>query len=91
MKGIIQVLQKMMGRPSCEEVNQFLVEYVDGSMEEQTRIKFDKHMSHCKCCGGYLDDYRATIELTKNCHEVAIPDKLADHTIEFLRANLNDA
>jgi hypothetical protein len=91
MNGFARIMQKMMGRPSCEEINRFLAEYVEGTMQDDLRVKFDKHISRCKCCGGYLEDYRSTIDLVKTSQDVAIPDRLADYTVDFLRKNLNDA
>ena len=89
IKSAIQIAQKMLGRPSCEEVNRFLAEYIEGALDDETQTKFDRHLSHCKCCGSYLDDYRSTIEMAHDSEEVAIPPLLADHTIEFLRSKLN--
>jgi len=80
-----------MRRPNCEEVNRFLAEYVEGVLAGETRDKFEQHIKRCKCCGPYLEDYRTTIEMTKASSEVKVPDALADHTVEFLRARMNDA
>ena len=80
-----------MGRPTCEEVNRFLAEYVEGTLPDDLRVKFDRHLSHCKCCGPFLDDYRSTIKFANSSQDIAIPEKLADSTIEFLRSHLKDA
>lgn len=91
MKAIVQILRKMMGRPSCEEVNRFLAEFVEGTLPADIQAKFAKHVDGCKCCGSYLDDYKTTIKLAKSCQDVAIPDKLADSTVEFLQSYMKDA
>ena len=80
-----------MRRPSCEEVNRFLAEYVEGVLVGDTRDKFEQHIRSCKCCGPYLDDYRTTIEMAKESSDVEIPEALADSTVEFLRARMRDA
>lgn len=85
------IAQKMMRGPSCEEVNNFLAEYVEGVLMEDTRAEFENHMKRCATCGSYLSDYRETIELAKNSHDVKIPDELAEHAIEFMRLQMRDA
>lgn len=80
-----------MRGPSCEDVNRFLAEYVEGVLAEEARDDFEKHIARCKNCGPYLDDYRAMIEMAKTSNFVEVPDALVDHTLEYLRARLNDA
>lgn len=91
MNPLVWISNKLMRRPSCEEVNRFLVEYVEGLLEGETRDKFEAHIKRCKCCGPYLDDYRTTIKMAKTSHDVEIPEALVDHTLEFLRVRMNDA
>ncbi len=72
--------------PGCEEVNEFLAEYVEGSLDEKTQKQFEEHLGMCKCCDHYLDQYTSTIEMTKEAEaDVAIPSELAEHTLAFLR------
>jgi hypothetical protein len=44
-------------------------------------------MDMCKCCNHYMDQYRRTIDMTKEAEEVVIPAELAEHTLSFLREN----
>jgi len=73
--------------PGCEEVNEFLADYVEGTLEEKTMAQFEEHMDMCKCCNHYMDQYRRTIDMTKEAEEVVIPAELAEHTLSFLREN----
>lgn len=73
--------------PGCEKVNEFLAEYVEGTLDEKTRQQFEQHMDMCKCCDHYLDQYKSTINMTKEVEEVPVPSELAEHTLAFLRKN----
>jgi len=73
--------------PGCEKVNEFLADYVEGTLDEKMKAQFEEHMNMCKCCDHYLDQYRQTIDLTKQVDEVAVPTELAEHTLAFLRKN----
>ena len=80
--------EKLFSRPTCEEVNRFLAEYVEGTLPRETVDRFNNHMSRCKCCGPYLESYRATIDLVRTGEEIELPDELVEHTIAFLRTQI---
>ena len=73
------------GMPSCQEINQFLTEYLDGDMDPETRQRFENHVSQCAPCHGYFDQYRQTVDLTHTCRDSELPPDLVEHTLEFLR------
>jgi hypothetical protein len=39
----------------------------------------------CKCCNHYMDQYRQTIDMTKQLDDIVVPTELAEHTMFFLR------
>ena len=71
--------------PGCQKVNEFLADYVEGTLDDRTREQFERHMNMCKCCDHYLDQYRHTIDMTKQVDDIPIPAELAEHTLAFLR------
>ncbi len=84
-----QWLQKWLGRKrlTCEEVNRFLVAYLDGALDTRTRAAFGAHLQACSDCQAYLDQYRTTIELARRAAEVPdSPQELIKHTLAFRRA-----
>ena len=70
---------------SCEEINQFLADYLEGSLPEATHSQFQAHLSMCDNCVSFFNQYESTIELVKELDEIKIPEQLVEHTIEFLR------
>lgn len=70
-------------------MNDFLADYVEGTLPEKTIKQFEEHIGRCKCCETYFDQYRNTIKLMKDGKEIEIPSELAEHTMSFLRKNAN--
>jgi predicted anti-sigma-YlaC factor YlaD len=72
--------------PTCRDVNSFLSEYVDGSLPPEMRRRFERHLDMCPDCRTWFDQYEATIRMTRE-DRVDIPERLAEHTLEFLRSS----
>ncbi len=49
----------------CRECDEFLVDYVAGALPSDVLATFELHLSRCRNCRTYLDQYRATIEAGK--------------------------
>ena len=52
---------------NCREFVDFLMAYLDGTLEQPEREIFQSHMVDCPGCETYLDTYRETIRLGKVC------------------------
>lgn len=60
--------------PTCQQVIEFLMQYLEGELSHKDRAEFDKHLGLCPSCVNYLESYRSTIMLGKMA--------LCDHTGE---------
>jgi anti-sigma factor RsiW len=49
---------------SCQELVELVTDYLEGALPRRERRLFDQHISACDGCSTYLDQMRATIELT---------------------------
>ena len=49
---------------SCQEVTEFLADFLDGELPLRQRLVFRLHLLMCPDCRRYLDSYAATIRLT---------------------------
>ena len=45
----------------CREFVQLISDYLDGSLPESERRRFDAHLAECDGCAGYLDDVARVI------------------------------
>ena len=49
---------------SCQELVELVTDYLEGTLPRRQRRRFEHHISGCDACTMYLDQMRATIELT---------------------------
>ena len=49
----------------CRECDEFLGDYVAGELPMDVRETFELHLSRCRNCRTYLEQYRATIQAGK--------------------------
>lgn len=49
---------------TCRQLIDFIVDYVDGALDETARYDFERHLSVCPSCRNYLETYRQTMSLT---------------------------
>ena len=48
----------------CQELVELVTDYVEGAMPRELALRFERHIAKCKGCSAYLEQMRATIELT---------------------------
>lgn len=78
---------------TCEDVNGFLADYIDGTLPESLQERYEAHLAGCKTCSTYLSQYRKTINLSKSAGrgDPELPQELVERTLDFLHAHLDDA
>ena len=72
--------------PSCKDVDSFLVDYIEGTLDNNTVARFDAHIDKCKMCKDYFEQYKQTILLTSG-DTIEVPEELVARTLVFLRQN----
>lgn len=53
----------------CRECDEFLVDYVAGELPADVLATFELHLSRCRNCRTYLEQYRSTINAGKTACE----------------------
>ncbi|MBI5863628.1 MAG: zf-HC2 domain-containing protein [Planctomycetes bacterium] len=51
---------------TCQEVADFLMDYLDGALSTETRAVFDHHLGVCRECRDYLSSYETTVALARS-------------------------
>ncbi len=51
----------MNGDMDCNELVELVTAYLDGSLDADTRARFDLHLLECDGCEHYLQQFRATV------------------------------
>jgi anti-sigma factor RsiW len=67
---------------NCREFDEFIVNYLDGSLPARQRLAFKMHLAACSTCRNYLKQYRKTMSAAQNAmsaleeRHAAVPDDL---------------
>ena len=73
---------------TCQELEGFMVDYLEGTLPKGQRRKFDRHLRLCPDCRRYLEGYKRTISLSQTaCREPDAPVP-ADVPEELVKAIL---
>ena len=59
---------------TCKEVVELVTDYLEGTMSDQDRLRFEEHVAGCEGCGRYLHQMRETIRLTGTLTEAQVPE-----------------
>ena len=54
-----------MAELTCQELIDFLDDYVEGRLEAELRARFEVHLERCPYCVDYLKTYRDTISFAR--------------------------
>ena len=74
---------------TCRELVDFLMEYLEGDLPEDTRSVFEEHVGFCPPCKAYLDTYRVTVTLGQGVcgdPEGPVPDDVPEQLVQAILA-----
>lgn len=73
---------------TCQELVEFLMQYLDGELSPEECAAFEEHLGECPDCIVYLETYRETVRVGRmvcKCPNDPVP---ADVPEELIRAIL---
>lgn len=50
---------------TCRELIDFIMDYLAGELDEETRREFARHLEGCAACRDYLASFKATVRIGK--------------------------
>jgi anti-sigma factor RsiW len=53
-----------MEQLSCQELVELVTDYLEGVLREEERADLERHLEGCDGCREYIEQMRATVELT---------------------------
>ncbi len=59
--------------PTCKDFLRELSEYLDSSIDAETRQELDRHAAECPNCWVLLDTTQKTLKIYKGCEPQAVP------------------
>lgn len=74
----------------CKHVWNYISEYLDGTLAEETRDAVQKHLDHCEICSAILDSTRNVIILIADDRVFELPVGFSERLharidLEFMR------
>jgi anti-sigma factor RsiW len=73
---------------TCQELVEFLMDYLDGLLSEAQRQGFEEHLGECPDCVAYLTTYQQAIRLGKEACTAGDDSIPADVPENLVRAVL---
>lgn len=71
----------------CDELVELVTAYLDGSLDLDTRERFDLHLAECDGCDNYLQQFRTTVstlgKITESDLDPAFRDRLLNSFRDF--------
>jgi anti-sigma factor RsiW len=70
---------------SCQELVELVTDYLEDTLPAEERERFEAHLDDCGPCRTYLDQMRATIELTGSLPTDSIPPEAQAELLRVFR------
>jgi len=68
---------------SCKELVELITEYLEGTLPEEARGRFDLHLSFCRACREYVEQMRLTIRSLGKLSEETMPAGAKNQLLEL--------
>lgn len=80
----IHAMFSMMHLPTCEEVEQFAYDFLEGVLDSRTMKGVERHLKACKNCQRFIVAYRKTAVLGKTFTKPTLDPEFKENLLEFL-------
>jgi anti-sigma factor RsiW len=70
---------------TCKELVELVTDYLQGTLSERDRDRFETHIAGCDGCTNYLFQIRETIRLTGMLTEEQIPTEQRETLLDAFR------
>lgn len=87
LRGMIMRIMPLM--ITCREFENFMDDYLEGSLPQRQRKIFDFHLRLCPDCRSYLEKYEKTIALGRSAFkdpDGSVPDDVPEDLIAAILA-----
>jgi anti-sigma factor RsiW len=65
----------------CNELVELVTAYLDGSLDADTRDRFDAHLLECDGCENYLQQFRTTVQTLGTIRDDDIEPEFRDRLL----------
>jgi anti-sigma factor RsiW len=69
----------------CNDLVELVSAYLDGSLNADTRARFDTHLLECDGCENYLQQFRSTVDTLGKIDQETIDPAFRDRLLNAFR------
>ena len=73
------------GEMTCRELVDVITEYLEGTLADAERARFEEHLGECRYCATYLDQMRDTIAALGELREESVSAEARAELLEAFR------
>lgn len=75
----------MMLKLTCQELVELVTDYLEGTLSEHDRIRFEDHLKGCEGCRRYLSQMRTTARLAGHLPTYELSPVMRDQLMQAFR------
>lgn len=75
----------MDGSMNCNELVELVTAYLDGSLDLETRARFDVHLVECDGCQNYVQQLQATVDTLGRIRDDNLDPAFRDRLLSAFR------
>lgn len=79
---------RLMGLPTCEEIEGFAYAYLEGELEPELEKKFERHLRGCGNCERFVQSYRQVARPDRLLQKIALPPDFERRVARFLKESI---
>jgi len=80
--------RRPLSAQTCKQITDLLVDYLTDNLHPRVKREFARHLSICPDCVSFVNTYGKTVQSTASLRSEAIPAKVRDNVLSFLRKKL---
>jgi hypothetical protein len=73
---------------TCKEVTDLIIGYLDNTLSLTVKRDLERHLRICPDCVNFLNTYRKTAATSASLRPEAMPAKVRENILEFLRSRI---
>lgn len=70
---------------TCRELVEVITDYIEGTLPDDDRRRFEEHLGECPYCVSYLEQMRGTIDALGELREESLSPEVRDELLEAFR------
>jgi len=78
-----------MAKLNCNDVLQYMDDYIDGEMDSELKKEMDLHLQKCDICHQIMMSHEKTINLLKKAMEIEPDQKMMIRIKNYLNSHLS--